>query len=177
MTRSRGQSLRGNVLSVCGIPPVSQRSGGFLGCQQANPGVRSHPLAASGYNPLVAVESSGKEGGPSEATSSTTMASDDCSKYSLEENRTDSGIDSIRSILKSEPREPSSDFSLPREKFSVVEERLDSAYDSSSITGESLSELVGGCRLSSAQKEQTSSSELSEQEENLLTSITEDGDT
>lgn len=102
------------------------------------------------------------------------MASDDCSKDALlEDNRTDSGIDSYRSILKSEePREPSSDMSGPREKFSAMEERLDSAYGSSSIT-----ELVENCTLSSGQEEQTDSSELSEQEEDVLTTITEEGDT
>lgn len=107
------------------------------------------------------------------------MASDDCSKDALlEENRADSGIDSYRSILKSEePREPSSDFSGPREKFSGTEERLDSAYGSSSITGDSLAELVENCMFSSAQEEKTDDSELSEQEENLLTTITEEGDT
>uniref|UniRef100_A0A3P8X529 Nuclear factor of kappa light polypeptide gene enhancer in B-cells inhibitor, epsilon n=1 Tax=Cynoglossus semilaevis TaxID=244447 RepID=A0A3P8X529_CYNSE len=93
-------------------------------------------------------------------------------------NRTDSGIDSYRSILKSEEPQESGDISGPREKFSAVEERLDSAYGSSSITGESLSELVQSCEISSVQEEQeTQSSELSEQEENLLTTITEEGDT
>ncbi|KAL3052324.1 NF-kappa-B inhibitor epsilon [Trematomus bernacchii] len=103
------------------------------------------------------------------------MASDDCRKdESLEENRTDSGIDSYRSILKSEePREPSVDFSGPRDKFPAVDERLDSAYESSSITVESLTEVVEGYTL----EEQAPSSELSKQEENLLTTITEDGDT
>ncbi|XP_023270937.1 NF-kappa-B inhibitor epsilon [Seriola lalandi dorsalis] len=110
------------------------------------------------------------------------MASDDCSKDDLlefaGENRTDSGIDSYRSMLKSEePRDPGTDISGPREKFSTVEERLDSAYGSSSITGESLTELVESCTLSGDQEEQTHSSELSEQEENLLTTITEEGDT
>ncbi|XP_068433133.1 NF-kappa-B inhibitor epsilon [Clinocottus analis] len=107
------------------------------------------------------------------------MASDDCRKQDLlEDNRTDSGIDSYRSILKSEePREPSADFSGPRDKFSGGEERLDSAYSSSSITVENLSEIVAGCSLSSAPEEQATSSELTEQEENLLTTITEDGDT
>lgn len=107
------------------------------------------------------------------------MASDDCRKDDLlEDSRTDSGIDSYRSILKSEePREPSTDLSGPRDKFSTVEERLDSAYGSSSITVESLSEIVGDCTLSSAQEEQAHISELSEQEENLLTTVTEDGDT
>ncbi|XP_035534298.1 NF-kappa-B inhibitor epsilon [Morone saxatilis] len=107
------------------------------------------------------------------------MASDDCRKDDLlEDNRTDSGIDSIRSILKpEEPREPSSDFTGPRDKFSTVEERLDSAYGSSSITVESLTDIVGDCTISSAKEEQEHISELSEQEENLLTTITEDGDT
>lgn len=107
------------------------------------------------------------------------MASDDCRKEDLlEDNRTDSGIDSYRSMLKSEePREQSADFSGPRDKLSTGEERLDSAYGSSSITVESLSEIVVGCTLSSAKEEQAQSSELSEQEENLLTTITEDGDT
>ncbi|XP_028253366.1 NF-kappa-B inhibitor epsilon [Parambassis ranga] len=107
------------------------------------------------------------------------MASDDCSKdYLQEDNRTDSGIDSYRSILKSEePREPSSDFGGPRDKFSTGEERLDSAYGSSSITVESLSEIVEDCTLSGATEEQEHSSELNEQEENLLTTITEEGDT
>ncbi|XP_029353006.1 NF-kappa-B inhibitor epsilon [Echeneis naucrates] len=109
------------------------------------------------------------------------MSSDGCGKNEqLEfagENRTDSGIDSYRSILKSEePQDPGTDPSGPREKFSTGEERLDSAYGSSSITGESLTELVEGCTLSSGQEEQNYSSELSEQE-NLLTTITNEGDT
>ncbi|TNN76109.1 NF-kappa-B inhibitor epsilon [Liparis tanakae] len=107
------------------------------------------------------------------------MASDDCRKdYLLEDNRTDSGIDSYRSMLKSEePREPSADFSGPRDKFSGGEERLDSAYGSSSITVESLSEIVADCTLSGAPEEHARSSYLTEQEENVLTTITEDGDT
>ncbi|XP_017267260.1 NF-kappa-B inhibitor epsilon [Kryptolebias marmoratus] len=104
------------------------------------------------------------------------MTSRDCSKDDLlEGTRMDSGIDSICPMLKSEePREPSGDFSGPRDKLSVAEERLDSAYGSSSITVESLSEIVQDCALSSPAEEQTQ--ELSEQE-NLLTTITEDGDT
>lgn len=107
------------------------------------------------------------------------MASDNYRKdASLEESRIDSGIDSYRSILKSvEPREATADTAEPRDKFSTAEERLDSSYGSSSITMESLSEIVGGCSMSSADEEQAHSSELSEQEENLLTTITEDGDT
>lgn len=107
------------------------------------------------------------------------MASDNYRKdASLEESRIDSGIDSYRSILKSvEPREAITDAAEPGDKFSTAEERLDSSYGSSSITMESLSEIVGGCSISSADEEQAHSSELPEQEENLLTTITEDGDT
>ncbi|XP_071393332.1 NF-kappa-B inhibitor epsilon [Centroberyx affinis] len=111
------------------------------------------------------------------------MASGDYRKEDLqEENRTDSGIDSYRSILKEEPfpkaaRDPGSDGSGPRDKFSAGEERLDSAYGSSSLTVESLSEIVEDCNLSSREEEKAQGTELSEQEENLLTTITEDGDT
>nr|XP_040016322.1 NF-kappa-B inhibitor epsilon isoform X1 [Gasterosteus aculeatus aculeatus] len=103
------------------------------------------------------------------------MASDDRRKDEpLEDGRADSGVDSYRSALRSEePREPSADFSGPRDKFTAVEERLDSAYGSSSLTAESLSEIVGGCTL----EEPARGSELSDREENLLTTITEDGDT
>lgn len=107
------------------------------------------------------------------------MATGDGTKdYLLEDTRTDSGIDSFRSVYKSEePREPSTEFCGPRDKFSTAEERLDSAYGSSSLTAESLSEIVEGCSLSSAKEEPAQSSELSKQEENLITTITEDGDT
>lgn len=107
------------------------------------------------------------------------MASDGCRKDELlEDSRADSGIDSYRSVLKSEePREPSADFGGPRDKFSTGEERLDSAYGSSSITVDSLSDFVGGCTLSGAQAEEEWVCELSDQEENLLATITEDGDT
>lgn len=108
------------------------------------------------------------------------MASHDCTKEHLpEDNRTDSGIESYRSMVKSEEtRGPSTDLSGPRDKFSGGEEWLDSAYGSSSLTVESLSDIVGGCTISSS-TQQVQSSELSEQEqeENLLTTITEDGDT
>lgn len=105
------------------------------------------------------------------------MASHGCSKEDLDDTRQDSGIDSYIGPYKPvEPREPSSDFSGPRDKFSTGEERLDSAYTSSSITVESLSEFVEDCTLSGAKDEQAQISKLSEQE-NLLTTITEDGDT
>ncbi|KAM4521567.1 NF-kappa-B inhibitor epsilon [Odontesthes bonariensis] len=106
------------------------------------------------------------------------MSRDACSKDDLlEETRTDSGIDSYRSIPKpEETREPSTDFSGPRDKCSLVDERLDSAYGSSSITVESLSDMVEDFSLSRANEEQAQSSELSEQE-HFLTTITADGDT
>lgn len=110
-----------------------------------------------------------------EATTAT-MASDDCRKDELlDDSRADSGIDSFRSILKSEEaRQPSADFGGERDKFSAVDERLDSAYGSSSITVESLTEIVGDCTLSGAAEQEK---RISEQEENLLATITEDGDT
>ncbi|XP_029985100.1 NF-kappa-B inhibitor epsilon [Sphaeramia orbicularis] len=112
------------------------------------------------------------------------MSRDGCGKDDLlEDNRTDSGIDSYRSILKSEePREPSTDFSGPRDKLSATgEERLDSAYASSSLTVESLSDIVGVCSLSSPREEQEEEEDSREEEcgqdDNPLTIITEDGDT
>lgn len=109
-----------------------------------------------------------------------------------EESRMDSGIDSFRSVFKSEePRSvgvvgASSDFSSsggsiggPRDKFLSGEERLDSAYGSSSITVESLGEIVEECRISTATEAERDSEEPGddEEEENPLTAITEDGDT
>ncbi|XP_030576677.1 NF-kappa-B inhibitor epsilon [Archocentrus centrarchus] len=109
------------------------------------------------------------------------MASRDCTKDDLlDDNRTDSGIDSSLGTLKSEePRETSTDLSGPRDKFSTGEEWLDSAYGSSSLTVESLSDIVEVCTISSSSAPVQSSelSEQEEQEENLLTTITEDGDT
>lgn len=97
----------------------------------------------------------------------------------LEENRMDSGIDSYRSILKSEePREVSSDFSSgTRDKFASVEERLDSAYCSSSLTVDSLSDIVDDFRLSADPENTEPEPPVKEEEENPLTTITEDGDT
>lgn len=89
----------------------------------------------------------------------------------------DSGIDSMRSVFKSEePRDVSSDFSsgsVPGDKFLSAEERLDSAYGSSSITVESLGHIVEDCRISPEEQVY----EESQEEENPLTAITEDGDT
>lgn len=95
----------------------------------------------------------------------------------LEESRMDSGIDSMRSVFKSEePRDVSSDFSggsVPGDKFLSAEERLDSAYGSSSITVESLGHIVEECRISPTEQV----CEEPQEEENPLTTITEDGDT
>uniref|UniRef100_A0A8C6V1J7 Nuclear factor of kappa light polypeptide gene enhancer in B-cells inhibitor, epsilon n=1 Tax=Neogobius melanostomus TaxID=47308 RepID=A0A8C6V1J7_9GOBI len=105
----------------------------------------------------------------------------------VEENRMDSGIDSIRSVFKSEePRDESCDFSGSRggdggsiggsgDKFMSADERLDSAYGSSSITVESLGQIVEECRISPVAEEQVY--EEPQEEENPLTAITEDGDT
>lgn len=94
----------------------------------------------------------------------------------------DSGIDSFRSSVfrSEEPRDMSADFrstssSGPGDKFMSGEERLDSAYGSSSITVESLGEIVEDCRISSTTNEQVF--EEPQEEENPLTAITEDGDT
>uniref|UniRef100_A0A1A7Z446 Nuclear factor of kappa light polypeptide gene enhancer in B-cells inhibitor, epsilon n=1 Tax=Iconisemion striatum TaxID=60296 RepID=A0A1A7Z446_9TELE len=107
------------------------------------------------------------------------MTSHDYSKDDfLEDTRTDSGIDSYPSIVKSvDSREPNTDFGGPRDKLFPPEERLDSAYGSSSITVDSLPPMVESFTLSTAEEEQQERiSELSEQED-LLTTITDDGDT
>ncbi|XP_057679530.1 NF-kappa-B inhibitor epsilon [Corythoichthys intestinalis] len=107
------------------------------------------------------------------------MASGDYRKDDfLEESRMDSGIDSYRSMLKSEEqqRELSTEISGPRDKFSSVEERLDSSYGSSSLTVESLAEIVEACNIDTEEAPATSSG-LTKEEENIITSITEDGDT
>ncbi|XP_049613093.1 NF-kappa-B inhibitor epsilon [Syngnathus scovelli] len=107
------------------------------------------------------------------------MASGDYRKDDfLEESRMDSGINSYCSILKSgdQQRECSGEPSEPRDTFSAVEERLDSAYASSSLTVESLAEIVKGLTFDTKEAPATSPG-ISEQEENILTSITDDGDT
>ncbi|XP_056150908.1 NF-kappa-B inhibitor epsilon [Lampris incognitus] len=114
------------------------------------------------------------------------MASGGCKKddAGLEDSRADSGIDSYRSILKEDPlgsskaagREPPSEPGDGK-LAAAADERLDSAYGSSSLTVESLSELVGDCSISRAEGEQPHNARLSEEEEKLLTTITDDGDT
>ncbi|XP_051908429.1 NF-kappa-B inhibitor epsilon [Hippocampus zosterae] len=103
------------------------------------------------------------------------MASGDHRKDDfLEESRVDSGINSYCSLLKSEER--STELGGPRDKFPAVEERLDSAYGSSSLTVESLAEIVKDIGFDRDEAPATSPG-LSEQEENIITSMTEDGDT
>ena len=109
----------------------------------------------------------------------------------MDDNRTDSGIDSYKSMCKDAEEsygklvgDPAED-SDGADKFcsssisSTADERLDSAYDSSSLTVDSLSEIVEDCSLSTAAEapDSTPTGGLSEQEENFLTTITEDGDT
>lgn len=95
----------------------------------------------------------------------------------LEDNRTDSGLESLTKddqFMKT-VRDSTSECSEARDKLaSTTEERWDSAYGSSSLTVESLSEIVLDCRIS---PDEVKNTENSEQEENLLTTITEDGDT
>ncbi|CAL8314365.1 unnamed protein product [Lota lota] len=114
------------------------------------------------------------------------MASGDYKKdYRMDDNSTDSGIDSFRSILKDaeEPYgklvgDPAEDTECADKFCNATDERLDSAYGSSSLSVDSLSEIVQDCSISTAAEVHASTpTRLSEQEENFLTTITEDGDT
>ncbi|KAK6295027.1 NF-kappa-B inhibitor epsilon [Coregonus clupeaformis] len=102
----------------------------------------------------------------------------------LEDNRMDSGVESFQSLMKDDPftktnRDSTSEPSEARDKLTITstEERLDSAYGSSSLNVESLSEIIGGCNISKSKDDSAENTECSEHEENLLTTITEDGDT
>uniref|UniRef100_A0A3B1JF08 Nuclear factor of kappa light polypeptide gene enhancer in B-cells inhibitor, epsilon n=1 Tax=Astyanax mexicanus TaxID=7994 RepID=A0A3B1JF08_ASTMX len=108
-------------------------------------------------------------------------------KFESEENRTDSvidsGIDSFRSLPRDEPRlSGAAGSSAPGEqdKLSGGDERLDSAYGSSSIV-DNLSEIIPDkCSISgtlSSQNTEENTEDEEEEEENLLTTVTEDGDT
>ncbi|XP_066532612.1 NF-kappa-B inhibitor epsilon [Hoplias malabaricus] len=99
-----------------------------------------------------------------------------------EENRTDSGIDSFRSLNRDDPYSGECVGSVTgeQERPSGVDERLDSAYGSSSMTMDSLSEYLEDWSLS--QKQQCAESpqipaECTEEEENLLKTVTPEGDT
>lgn len=107
-------------------------------------------------------------------------------KFESEENRTDSGIDSAIESFRSLPRDEqryggTAGSSAPGEqdKTSGVDEWLDSAYGSSSIV-DSLSEIITDkCSISETPSSESSQNpeENTEEEENLLTKVTEDGDT
>ncbi|XP_036438099.1 NF-kappa-B inhibitor epsilon [Colossoma macropomum] len=106
----------------------------------------------------------------------------------LEDSRTDSGIDSgidsFRSFTRDDQYNSGNVMSTgsvvgEQEKLSVVEERLDSAYGSSSITSitvDSLGEIIDKCSISEPSSAE-GSSEYTEEEVNLLATVTEDGDT
>ncbi|XP_029533136.1 NF-kappa-B inhibitor epsilon-like isoform X1 [Oncorhynchus nerka] len=101
----------------------------------------------------------------------------------LEDNRIDSGVESFQYFTKDDPynnpvRDSTSESSEARDKCSSnTEERLDSAYGSSSLTVENFSEiLIEGCNISESEDDSAKNTEL-EHKENLLTNITEDGDT
>ena len=93
-----------------------------------------------------------------------------------EDTRTDSGIESLKSISSTKDdqsmntvRNSASECSAVKDKFINTEERLDSDYDSSV---DSLSEIVEALNFCTNPEEHESV-----QEENQLTTITEDGDT
>lgn len=90
-------------------------------------------------------------------------------KFELD-NRIDSGIDSI-SLSRDYGSLGSSD---EKDKLGT-EERLDSAYASSSLTVDSLGDLIEECSISNC--EPTNDCEYTEEEVNFLTTVTDDGDT
>ncbi|XP_036406254.1 NF-kappa-B inhibitor epsilon [Megalops cyprinoides] len=108
---------------------------------------------------------------------------DEKGKVDLSEDyRIDSGLDSLRSINKDEQciktvQKPSSEETdVHRDKMdSITEERLDSSYGSSSLTVDNLSEIIEGCKIT--EPPDAESAQCTDQEVNLLTTITEDGDT
>lgn len=94
-------------------------------------------------------------------------------KVEQDESRIDSGIDSFKSI----PRDqyPSLETCEKEKPGCGTEERLDSAYVSSSLTTDSLEDLIDKCRISDGIN--ATECECTEEEVNLLTTLTEDGDT
>lgn len=107
----------------------------------------------------------------------------------LEDNRIDSGIDSYKSFSKDEhhpkpgghAHRPGDDGEVRDKLDSVVEERHDSAYISTSITVDSLTDILEKT-CSTADPQDTGSEETSDPNEgevdlDLLTTITDDGDT
>lgn len=107
----------------------------------------------------------------------------DKNKLDLEENWTDSGLGSISSVLDSNNSHIPSSTSITssnrgeEQDKQITDERLDSSYGSSSLTSE-LIDNFGSCHVSEAPAQQTEHrSDPSEEEKNLLTTLTEDGDT
>ncbi|XP_051953993.1 NF-kappa-B inhibitor epsilon-like [Xyrauchen texanus] len=99
-------------------------------------------------------------------------------KHESDESRIDSGIDSGIDSYRSISRDPywSVESSEEKDKSSCgTEERLDSAYASSSLTVDSLGDFIGKCSIS--EYETPTDCENTEEEVNLLTTVTEDGDT
>ncbi|XP_017551154.1 NF-kappa-B inhibitor epsilon [Pygocentrus nattereri] len=102
--------------------------------------------------------------------------------WRLEESRTDSGVDSFRSLTRDDQYNSgvsTGSVAGEQEKLSVVEERLDSAYGSSSITSitvDGLGEIIDKCSISEPPSAERSS-EYTEEEVNVLATVTEDGDT
>ncbi|XP_052391524.1 NF-kappa-B inhibitor epsilon [Carassius gibelio] len=94
-------------------------------------------------------------------------------KLDFDESRIDSGIDSYKSI--SREQDASSDRSQEKEKACVTDERLDSAYVSSSLNVDSLGDIIEQCSISEC--ESATDCEYTEEEVNFLTTVTEDGDT
>lgn len=100
----------------------------------------------------------------------------------LEDNRIDSGVESFQYFTTDDPynktvRDSTSESSEARDKCSSnTEERLDSAYGSSSLTVENFSEIIEGCNISESEDDSAENTGF-EHKDNLLTNITEDGDT
>ncbi|TSK58190.1 Adenosine 3'-phospho 5'-phosphosulfate transporter 1 [Bagarius yarrelli] len=109
---------------------------------------------------------------------------DDKSKFDLlEDNRIDSGIDSFWSLTRDDRCSTTS--SVPdhhsggeeQDKLGT-DERLDSSYGSSSLNTESLSDFMSKCSVSETRTEQGQHTvDYTEEEGNLLATVTEDGDT
>ncbi|XP_041951642.1 NF-kappa-B inhibitor epsilon [Alosa sapidissima] len=103
----------------------------------------------------------------------------------LEDNRIDSGIDSFKSLTKDEhyskpvhELSPPEDGEVKDKLDSVTEERHDSAYISSSITVDNITDILKTCSAGSQDTESAETPDHNEQEvKNLLTTITDDGDT
>ncbi|XP_076873789.1 NF-kappa-B inhibitor epsilon [Brachyhypopomus gauderio] len=98
----------------------------------------------------------------------------------LEDTRTDSGIDSFRSLTKDDRCGAGSAADSTRrdepDKLGV-EERLDSAYGSSSLNADSLDEIMGKCSISESRSTETEEEVSENEEENPFATITQDGDT